>query len=188
MSVAEIARRAGVGQGTVFRRFPTKEHLIAAIVRDRLESLVAVGTALLEAADAAGAVRDFLAAAARMQAQDVGFFQAVGAISLPADVLREGYDQLLDTADRLAARAGEHGALRADVSGTDLILLSGAICQAAAKFHEVIPGLWQRYLDLIFEGLRPQVAPHPAFPAPTRDQLRHAMLRGRVAEPRDGDG
>ena len=62
-SVADIARRAGVGKGTVFRHFPTKDDLIAAIVLDRIEDLRASGERLLTADDPGDALLEFLIAA-----------------------------------------------------------------------------------------------------------------------------
>jgi AcrR family transcriptional regulator len=59
-SVADIARRAGVGKGTVFRHFATKDDLISAIVLDRLNALNTVGERLLEAADPGAALLEFL--------------------------------------------------------------------------------------------------------------------------------
>jgi AcrR family transcriptional regulator len=64
-SVADIARRAGVGKGTVFRRFATKDDLLAAIAIDRIETLVAAGRRLLDAADPGAALLEFLTVAAR---------------------------------------------------------------------------------------------------------------------------
>src|SRR4029453_8247703 len=68
-SVADIARRAGVGKGTVFRHFPTKDDLLAAIVLDRIEGLTAEGRRLHEAADAGAALLEFLTIAANQRQQ-----------------------------------------------------------------------------------------------------------------------
>ncbi|MEU5567556.1 TetR/AcrR family transcriptional regulator [Micromonospora musae] len=68
-SVADIARRAGLGKGTLLRHFATKDDLLAAIVIDRIDELNAVGEQLLDAADLAASLLGFLAVAADHQQQ-----------------------------------------------------------------------------------------------------------------------
>src|SRR5882757_3094899 len=120
-SVADIARRAGVGKGTVFRHFATKDDLISAIVLDRVNVLNAVGERLLEAADPGAALLEFLTVAARQRQQrDLSFLQEAG--ELNAEVARSRA-QMFRTVIMLVDRAREHGAVRADVTGTDVILL-----------------------------------------------------------------
>src|ERR1700722_20731443 len=81
-SVADIARRAGVGKGTVFRHFATKDDLLAAIVLDRVNALNAVGDRLLDAADPGAALLEFLPAAAdQRQQRDLSFLQEAGELS-----------------------------------------------------------------------------------------------------------
>ncbi|PPK67358.1 helix-turn-helix domain-containing protein [Actinokineospora auranticolor] len=161
-SVADIARRAGVGKGTVFRHFPTKEDLIAAIVRDRIAALTGVGEELLRAADAGAALLAFLTAAAHQRQQlDLSYLQT--ATTLPADVeaLRERMFRVIHD---LVDRARAHGAIRDDVTGADVALLMCAPNYVTGYLSDAPPDLWQRYLALIFDGLRPEGAhplPHP---------------------------
>lgn len=163
-SVADIARRAGVGKGTVFRHFPTKDDLIAAIVLDRVEALGALGERLLKAADAGDALLEFLTAAAQhRQQQDLSFLQEAGD-SLPAVV--EARTRMYRTIDALVERAREHGALRNDVTGTDVILLMCAPNHVSGYVPNASPELWRRYLAIIFDGLRPEGAHALPEPAP----------------------
>jgi AcrR family transcriptional regulator len=161
-SVADIARRAGVGKGTVFRHFATKDDLIAAIVLDRMAALSSVGEQLLEAADAGPALLEFLTAAAyQRQQRDLSFLLAAG--ELNPEVTRV-QAQLYRTVDALVERARQQGAVRADVTGTDIILLMCAPNYVVSYVPGAPPGLWQRYLAIIFDGLRPEGAhplPHP---------------------------
>ncbi|MDN3354315.1 TetR/AcrR family transcriptional regulator [Actinomadura sp. DC4] len=125
VSLDEIARRAGVGPGTLYRHFPTKESLFAAVVDERLRDLLDHARALLTAPDAAAALfalverlageasakRDLVDALA---GTDVGPEVAATAAGLRAEI------------GRLLSRAQESGAIRPDVTTADLMaLLSG---------------------------------------------------------------
>ncbi|MBM0225603.1 MULTISPECIES: TetR/AcrR family transcriptional regulator [Micromonospora] len=161
-SVADIARRAGVGKGTVFRHFATKDDLIAAIVLDRIDALNAAGERLLEAADPGAALLEFLTVAAHQRQQrDLSFLQEAGELTEEVTKVRA---QMFHTVHRLVDRAREHGAVRADVTGADVILLMCAPNYVTSYVPGASPDLWQRYLAIIFDGLRPEGAhplPHP---------------------------
>jgi AcrR family transcriptional regulator len=161
-SVADIARRAGVGKGTVFRHFATKDELIAAIVLDRIDALSAVGEKLLEAADPGAALLEFLTAAAHQrQERDLSFLQEAGELNPEVTRVRA---QMFQTVGTLVERARQQGAVRADVTGTDIILLMCAPNYVTSYVQDAPPDLWQRYLAIIFDGLRPEGAhplPHP---------------------------
>jgi AcrR family transcriptional regulator len=173
--VSEIARRAEVGKGTLFRRFPTKDDLIAAIVVDRFGALVAEARALLDVEDAGAALREWMSVCAQQQAEDRGLVEAVSGTALDSAGVRAIHAEFLELTGRLLARAQDAGAVRRDVTAEDVMLLSGAICQATAKLHEVAPDLWRRYLDLILDGLRPAAAHRLSQPAPTTAELERAM-------------
>ncbi|RKN45963.1 TetR/AcrR family transcriptional regulator [Streptomyces hoynatensis] len=167
VSVAQIAHRAGIGKGTVFRHFPTKERLMAAIFSDQLEQLADTGTALLEAPDPWRALREFMTAGAELQADDRSFCQAVASASRADPEVRAAMARLIGAAEALAARARAAGAIREDVSGQDVVLLLGGAVQAAAPLAGVSPGLWRRYLHLAFDALTPAAAHPLPVPSPT---------------------
>jgi AcrR family transcriptional regulator len=155
-SVADIARRAGVGKGTVFRHFATKDDLIAAILIDRMEALSDLGERLCEAADAGEALREFLTAAAmQRQERDLSFLAEASASLHEVGRAR---DRMLAAVDALADRAREHGMLRGDVTGADVFLLMCAPNYVAGYVPDASPDLWRRYLQLILDGLRPEGA------------------------------
>jgi AcrR family transcriptional regulator len=161
-SVADIARRAGVGKGTVFRHFPTKDHLVAAIVRARIDELNATAEALLDASDPGAALFEFVTVAARRQQErDLSFLQGTDALNADAVAAQQ---RLAGLVDQLVDRAREHGAVRPDVTGTDVMLLMCAPNYVAGYVPDAHPDLWRRYLAIIFDGLRPEGArplPHP---------------------------
>ncbi|MEV3936648.1 helix-turn-helix domain-containing protein [Glycomyces sp. NPDC049804] len=155
-SVADIARRAGVGKGTVFRHFANKDELIAAILIDRMAALSDLGEALHGADDAEAALREFLTAAAmQRQERDLSFL-AVASESMPE--VGRARDRMMTAVERLVARARERGAVRGDVTGADVFLLMCAPNYVAGYVPNASPDLWRRYLALILDGLRPEGA------------------------------
>jgi AcrR family transcriptional regulator len=155
-SVADIARRAGVGKGTVFRHFATKDDLIAAILIDRMETLSELGERLYEADDAEAALREFLTAAAmQRQERDLSFLAAASESMAEVNRARE---RMFSAIDRLVDRGRDSGVVRADVTGTDVFLLMCAPNYVAGYVPNASPDLWRRYLALILDGLRPEGA------------------------------
>src|SRR3954470_13794013 len=96
VGVAEIARRAGVGAGTIFRRFATKEDLIAAIVEARVEEVLGAAAECAAEDDPAEALRGFAFALTGLQARDRGFFDAVSSRIGSDPRLRDQHDRLLE--------------------------------------------------------------------------------------------
>jgi len=168
VSIAEIAQRAGIGKGTVFRHFPAKENLIAAIIRARLDELSEAGAALLDAADPTAALTEFMRLGAELQARDHSVCQAaIGLIHDDAEA-QAAADRLTRTAEALTERAQRHGGIRDDVTGQDIILLLRGAYQAAAPLAHAAPELWRRYLAVVIDGLRPAAAQPLPGPVPGR--------------------
>ena len=131
VSVHEIARRAGVGTGTVSRHFPTKNALIEAIIVDRAGSLMDLGRALREkhADDPAAAFFGFITTLVAEMAVDRGLADALAGagIDLEATVAGSGYDVTGMLSD-LLARAQGAGAIRPDATLADVkALMSGCL-------------------------------------------------------------
>jgi len=163
-SVADIARRAGVAKGTVFRHFATKEQLIVAIVEKHIAELTAVAKGLLDAADPGGALLEFLTAAAdRRQQRDLTFLMSMSADDMTVTQIR---DQLHDDIGSLVDRARASGAVRSDITGTDVFLLICAPVHVMENLPGAPPDLWRRYLGIIFDGLRPEGANPLPGPVP----------------------
>jgi AcrR family transcriptional regulator len=165
VGVAEIAQRAGIGRGTLFRNFPTKEDLIAAIVVDQMNDAAARGRALLDAPDAGGALFEFLDELAGRQQQARALFEAVEETFLANREIRAAHAAIVEVLDALLMRAEEAGAVRPDVRALDVLLLLKGVCQTAAAFQHLDPQISERHLDLVRAALVP--------PATAR------MLRGR---------
>ncbi|MCK5755084.1 MAG: TetR/AcrR family transcriptional regulator [Mycobacterium sp.] len=162
-SVADIARRAGVAKGTVFRHFATKEDLIASIVCAHIATLTKAARRLSDAADPGTALLEFLTIAAdQRQQHDLTFLQSASESDPRVSVVRDELHSALGT---LVGRAHQSGAIRSDVTETDVFLLMCAPVHVVENLAAPEPLLWKRYLAIIFDGLRPEGAhplPHPA--------------------------
>jgi len=168
-STAEIARRAGVGQGTVFRRFPTKDDLVAAIVVDRLGVITDVAAALLAQPPADGRVLAFMAELASMHVRDHGLIEAVNGTRALADpAVHDAHGSLMDVLEELVKADREAGLVRDDLGAFDVMALGKAVASAC---EPGLPGAsWKRYLAVVAAGLRPTDEKLPGR-APTRAQL-----------------
>lgn len=183
-SVADIARRAGIGKGTVFRHFPTKEDLLAAVVLDRVDGLAALARRLATVPDAGAALLEFLdAAASRQQQLDLSFLREAGDLN---DRLSESRGRLFQEITVLVERAQAAGAIRADIAPVDVILLMCAPTHVVSFVPDAPPDLWRRYLGIIFDGLRPDGAgplPHPPPEAVSDRPVRAAGMPPRGPQP-----
>ena len=139
--VAEIARRAGVGPGTLFRHFPTKDDLVAAIIEERIQAMRAF-------ADGAGwaGLEHFVWRAAEMHAEDRGLMHAIKHRALDNPLLTDCRMDLLSAVGAMIAQAKTDGDLREDFEARDVPALVSAI---AATGDE-----WRRYLQIVLDGLR----------------------------------
>lgn len=147
-SVAEIARVAGVGMGTLYRRFATKEALIDALVADVLDAIIEMASRALERPDGDG-LAQFL--------QDSSAYQAEHRGCLPR--LWSTDHELVRTARALIAQllqdAKRHGRVRQDLTNTDLTLMLWSIRGILEATGELAPDAWQRHLELLISGMRP---------------------------------
>lgn len=150
VTVDEIARRAGVGHGTVFRHFPTKDGLRAAVLRRRLEEILARAGELLEEPDAGAAFEEFVWVAAESFHRDRFLFEGVEkCVFEEVAALKE---ELHRVGDLLIRRARRTGGIRRGVDSRDVGALVGAAIQAA--MHAEREDDWRRYVQVVLDGLR----------------------------------
>jgi len=179
VGVAEIARRAGVGTATLFRRFATKDDLVFAVVEQRVQEVVRAFEAGLEDPDPWSGLVGPMTRVTAMQSVDRGFFEAVGEHLHNDPAFGPLRDRVQQAAARLVTRAQEAGVVRTDLAPEDVLLLLKAAAQAADLAGDAVPELHRRYLGIIFDGLRPEAAtPLPCAP-PTFAQLDAAVSRRR---------
>jgi AcrR family transcriptional regulator len=177
VTMDEIARRAGVGVGTVYRRFPDKEQLIDALFEQRLDELVGLGEAALAEEDPwAGLVRFFESFLA-LQAADRGLKEVVLSTAHGRDRVRVARGRIAPVVRALIDRAQAEGSLRPDVVGPDIALVQFMVGAVIDYTHDVDPDVWRRLLAIVLDGLRTRRDGPGALPAPplADEQLDAAM-------------
>ena len=158
-STAEIARRAGVGEATLFRRFPTKEDLVVAIMAEHMDGVIALTQECLEQPDPWVALERFFYAIVEQQASDRGQFDAVKEQCLARPELAGRRLRVMDLMTQLVRRAQDAGVLRDDVTAPDLAMLAHAVSAVAGVgFPGLRDDLWKRYMGVMLDGLRPEGA------------------------------
>jgi AcrR family transcriptional regulator len=148
--VEEIAREAGVGMGTLYRRFPTKQALIDELIGQLRRDLM--GLTRAAAAEPAGhGFEALFIAVGRLQAAQPGCVQRLWNHSAAGlDALTEFRRMLAE----LLAQAQATGVIRADVTDTDAMMLLWSLRDIISATREVAPQAWRRYLELALAGLR----------------------------------
>jgi AcrR family transcriptional regulator len=161
VGVAEIAQRAGVGRGTLFRNFPTKQDLVAAIVIDRMNETAEDVRALLDAPDAGEALFGFLEEMVGRQQLDRCLFDAVADTFLANEEIRAAHAEIVGGIEELLTRAKEAGAVRGDVAAMDVLLLLKGVFEAASALASSEPGMVARQLDLVRAAISAGAADRP---------------------------
>jgi AcrR family transcriptional regulator len=170
-SLDQIAAHAGVGVGTVYRRFPDKDALIDALFEERIGEIAAAGQRALSASDPWEGLVDFIQQANALLSRDRGLKQAL--LSRGAHKTECAREKIIPIATELVARAQQAGSLRPDLDPLDLPLIDLMVSAIADMTREVSPELWQRALTIIIDGLattRQTPTPLPGKPL-DRDQL-----------------
>ncbi|WP_127505859.1 TetR/AcrR family transcriptional regulator [Actinoplanes solisilvae] len=150
----DVAHHAGVGIGTVYRRFPSKEALVEAALDERLDELAATVEAALEAPTGWDGLTGLLRQVAEMHAADRGLRDlALGGGWTMGHHERIG-TRMVPLITRLIERAQAEGSLREDVTAADVPLILMMISEVALHSHPVRPDAYARYLQLLIDGLR----------------------------------
>jgi len=178
-ALEEIARRADVGIATLYRRFPTREDLVATAFEPRLHAYRAAAEAAVAAPDPWDGFSGFVRAACAMQAADTGFADVL-ALTFPATAeldrqLRSATAGLGDVIER----AKDAGALRADFALEDLVLLLMANAGVVNATKRHAPNAWKRFAAYMLDAFRAPGAsslPKPISPA----RLARAIRRSTV--------
>ena len=155
VSLDEIARYAGVGVGTVYRRFRSKEELVEALFKERIDSVAALAEEALQAPDPWSGLVCFMEQMAEMMAGDLGLRQMLMFATYGQDRVAYARQRNAPLVQRMVERAQEAGQLRADLRQTDIPFIVFMLADATQLVHSASPGIWRRYLALILDGMRP---------------------------------
>jgi AcrR family transcriptional regulator len=182
----EIARRAGVGNATLYRRFPTREELVQSALREPMTEYVAAAEEALADPDPWAGFRDYLLRLFQLQARDRGLADLLVTTTRTSDGELE---RLRGTAfaltKQLIARAQDAGELRADFRHQDLPLLLMANAGLVEHTQTAAPDSWRRVAAFLLDGLQARAAT-PAPPAPSERAVLRVMAAGRrAARPSD---
>jgi AcrR family transcriptional regulator len=177
VTMDEIARRAGVGVGTVYRRFPDKELLVEALFEQRIDELVGLAEAARDEADPSAGLVRFFETFLAVQAADRGLKDVVLGTARGAGRAARARDRIGPIVDDLLARALRAGDVRGDVSASDLALIQFMLGAVIDFTHDVAPETWRRVLAIVLDGLAARRDGPSPLPAPALDdaQLERAM-------------
>jgi AcrR family transcriptional regulator len=167
----EIARRAGVGIGTLYRHFPTRDALVEVIYAEHIDEVLAAAEEGAAAKDAWAGLVGFLERVLQLQARNLplrGVFLRHGGDA----ALAERRKRIQPALASLVANAREQGSIRDDFALGDLSLALWSFAPIFEATSEVAPNVWRRHLQILLDGLRPEAA--------TRQQVR--PLAGKQLE------
>ena len=175
--VDEIAGRAGLGIGTLYRHFPTKDELVDAVLEDAFGELVGAAERASAADDAWAGFTSFLEHVLALRAANRGL-KDVLAVRVPerkrAEAMRARIRPLLRV---MIERAHAQGSLRPDFTAEDLPLVFWTCDRVIDATAEVAPDLWRRHLALLLDGLRAEAA--TPLPRPSLTPAQLARCAGR---------
>jgi AcrR family transcriptional regulator len=175
VSVGEVALRAGVGRATVFRNFPTKQDLIAAIVRKRIDDAIAAGRALLADGDPGESLFGFIGEIVGRHQIDRPLFEACADEFLVRPEMRAGYTQMLEVLDSLLDAGKQAGTVRPEIGALDVMMMVKGVCAALSSLGDPGGELPQRYVDLVCAAISTPAHPYPLRGStPTLADLDHA--------------
>jgi AcrR family transcriptional regulator len=146
--IDDVAKRAKVGVGTVYRHFPTKEALLDALVRERFSEIAQFAKEALRHEDAWEGFNELMWRAAERNAADRAFCDAISGADCSEIVRACGLEHMTED---LMNRAQAQGRMRLDARQTDIpILMSGC----ASVMRTMPDEAWRRYLTIMLDGLR----------------------------------
>jgi AcrR family transcriptional regulator len=154
VTLDEIAQRAGVGVGTVYRRFPDKEQLIDALFEHRMEEFAALAQECLDAQDAWEGLMRFLEQATDQHALDRGFKEVALSGLHGLDRVARARAMMFPLVARLVERAQADGSLRPDFAPTDVPMLQLMLGSLSECTRDADPQVWRRFLGMLTDGLR----------------------------------
>src|SRR6266513_3544538 len=149
----DVARSAKVGVGTVYRHFPTKDDLIAALVAERFERLAEKAREGVEAEDAWEGLCAFIRFSAQIQADDRGLCEVMGSRPEVMDAAARAAG-LPELCERLVKRAQRSGQLRRDLAWEDIPMIACGLGRITQATVGPATGRWPRLVEIILDGLR----------------------------------
>lgn len=188
VTLDEIARHAGVGTGTAYRRFANKDELVETLMVDRLDELAAIARECLADPDPWRGLSGYFERALAKQAADRGLKDVLFTQARGGEGVAAARAKLAPTVTKLVKRAIDAGAVRADFATSDVPLIIFMLNTIVDFGRDSEPELYRRYLAVVLDGLRPAregPTPLPLAAVPIADFQK--MLAG-LKQRRGGGG
>jgi AcrR family transcriptional regulator len=173
VTLDDIAHHAGVGVGTVYRRFHDKEQLIDALFDDRMDAIVTAAEEALAAADPWLGLEGFFVDIFELQAADRGLRELAFAGRHGRELVARVRAELEPLLEELVKRGQASGQLRGDIGVDDVPVIQKMLAEVIDIAGAVSPDLWRRYLTIVLDGLRTRREGPTPLPVPA---LEHGQL------------
>jgi AcrR family transcriptional regulator len=164
VTLDDVAHHAGVGVGTAYRRFASKDDLIDALFEEELAKVVAIAERAAAHEDPWEGLVHWLEHIIELQAGNRGLKAIMTSSARGKERVAAGRAQIAPRIGPLVERARQAGVVRPDFAVSDLPMIAFMVTSAAEYTHDVDPELWRRYLAIALDGLRGDSAlPHEAL-------------------------
>ena len=154
VTLDDIARHAGVGTGTAYRRFPNKDALIEALMVERLDELGAIAQECLDEPDPWRGIAGFFDRALALMVADRGLKDVLFSPGRGRERVAHARGALAPIVEQLVQRAVAAGAVRDELSTSDVPVINFMLHTVVDLSRDVEPELYKRYLAIILDGLR----------------------------------
>jgi AcrR family transcriptional regulator len=160
----EVARRAGVGVGTAYRRFANKEEVIDAYFESKLNQVAELAEQALQDPDEWHGLVTYVERASELQMEDRGLMQIFRNPTRGQQRVAEASARIAPLILAIVERAREHGKLRSDFEGTDLPMIQLSLTTLMDATRTFEPSLYRRYLAIFLDGMRSDRGPLSELP------------------------
>ncbi len=178
VTLDDVARHAGVGTGTAYRRFPNKDALIDALMVDRIGEIAEIAKECLEDPDPWVGLTSYFDRALALQAADRGLKEVLFSAGRGRERSNQARRAIAPVVTKLVARAKEAGVVRSDIDTSDVPLINFMLNTIVDFSRDIEPELYRRYLAIVLDGLRPRddLDPLPVEPLHVTE-FQDAMAR-----------
>ena len=156
VTLDDVARHAGVGTGTAYRRFPNKDALVDALMVDRIGELGKLAQECLQDPDPWKGLAGYFERALALQAADRGLKEVLFSSGRGRERSVQARKAIAPVVTKLVRRAIEAGVVRSDMSTSDVPLINFMLNTVVDFGRGVEPDLYRRYLAIVLDGLRPR--------------------------------
>lgn len=175
--MTEVARRAGVGIATLYRRFPTRDDLITGVFEGKMAAYLDAATTALEDADPWHGFCRYVERVCTMQYEDRGFTTVLTMTFPRAEAFEANRAAAYRGFEKLIAKAKAGGRLRPEFRSQDLVMLLMANAGVVASAGDAAPAASKRLVSYLIAACDAQ-RQHALAPAPTKRQMYDAMQSG----------